>query len=255
MREGWEVNSLGEVCDIIGGGTPSKKNPAFYKGEIPWATVRDMTSEVLSKTEFCITQEAVKKSSTNIIPANNVVIATRVGLGKICLLDQDTAINQDLRGLVPKKSNINIRYLFRWLQSVAHLIEAEGTGATVKGVKLPFIKSLQIPLPPLPEQKRIVAILDEAFAGIAKSVANTEKNLANVRELFEGYLNDVFSKQGKEWSEKKLSSLSKIEYGYTASAKPDNGGIKFLRITDIQNGRVDWKKVPTCDIDPSHLAK
>lgn len=159
------------------------------------------------KTEFRITNEAVNKSSTNIIPANNVIIATRVGLGKICLLDKDTAINQDLRGVIPKKSNIDIRYLFRWFQSISHIIESEGTGATVKGVKLPFIKALKIPLPSLSEQKRIVAILDNVFAGIATALTNTEKNLANARELFESYQKSIFGENGEIWIQKKLGDI------------------------------------------------
>ena len=85
LPRGWEIKKLGEVCDVIGGGTPSKKNSKFYEGNILWATVRDMKSEILSDTEFKITEEAVKNSSTNIIPKGNVIIATRVGLGKVCL--------------------------------------------------------------------------------------------------------------------------------------------------------------------------
>ena len=100
MRNCWETKTIGDVCELIGGGTPSKMNEAFYKGDIPWATVRDMREDVITQTEFKITEDAVKKSSTNIIKANNVVIATRVGLGKVCLLNQDTAINQDLRGVM-----------------------------------------------------------------------------------------------------------------------------------------------------------
>lgn len=204
MREGWKISALGDVCDVIGGGTPSKRNPAFYEGNTPWATVRDMRNETLSKTEFHISQEAIIGSSTKIIPKQNVVIATRVGLGKVCLLEQDTAINQDLRGVIPKSKNIDVRFLFRWFQSIAKKIQAEGTGATVKGVKLPFIKSLQLPLPPLSEQKRIVATLDDAFTSIDAAIANTEKNLANARELFDSYLDSVFSQRGDGWVEKPL---------------------------------------------------
>lgn len=207
----WKIRVLGDVCDVIGGGTPSKKNDAFYQGNIPWATVRDMKNDVITKTDFSITEDAVINSSTNIIKANNVVIATRVGLGKVCIINQDTAINQDLRGIVPKNnSNLDVRFLFWWLKSVSRIIEGEGTGATVQGVKLPFVKSLQIPLPSLEEQKRIVAILDEAFAGIDAAIANTEKNLANARELFESYLDSVFTKQGEGWVEKKLSEVCGI---------------------------------------------
>lgn len=189
MKAGWQTKSLGDVCQLIGGGTPSKENAGYYIGDIAWATVRDMRSELIFETEFKITKEAVKDSATNIIPKGNVVIATRVGLGKICLVQQDTAINQDLRGIVPNDKNIlSVQFLFSWLKSISHKIVDEGTGATVQGVKLPFVKSLEIPIPPLAEQQRIVAILDQAFEGIAKARTNAEKNLQNARSLLESHL-------------------------------------------------------------------
>ena len=204
----WETKALGDVCNLVGGGTPSKKNEAYYEGHIPWATVRDMKHDVITQTQFKITEDAVKNSSTNIVKSDNVVIATRVGLGKVCLIKQDTAINQDLRGVVPTKPDeLTVMYLFWWLKSISHLIEKEGTGATVQGVKLPFVQSLQIPLPPLLEQKRIVTILDEAFAGISQVVANAEKNLTNARELFESYLNNVFTQKGDGWVEKPFGDI------------------------------------------------
>jgi type I restriction enzyme, S subunit len=206
MRKGWETKNLGDLCDVVGGGTPPKDKPAFYSGDIPWATVRDMRQDVITETEFRITKDAVKSSATNIIPSGNVVIATRVGLGKVCLLGQDTAINQDLRGIVPRSDKaLVIRYLYWWLKSIADVIVAEGTGATVQGVKLPFVKSLQIPVPPLAEQQRIVGLLDEAFEGLATAKANAEKNLQNARALFESHLQAVFTQSGPGWVETTLS--------------------------------------------------
>ena len=244
MRADWTSKPLGDICNVVGGGTPSKRNPAFYEGDIPWATVRDMREEVLSRTEFNISPEAVKSSATNVIPSGNVVIATRVGLGKVCLLSQATAINQDLRGIIPKSNNLDVRFLFRWLQSVSHIIQAEGTGATVKGVKLPFVKSLSMPLPPLPEQKRIVAILDEAFAGIATAVANTEKNLANARELFKSYLNAVVSLGGEGWHRTKLGLEIDLQTGFAFKSKgytKDVDGIRLLRGDNIIPGGIRWQ--------------
>jgi type I restriction enzyme, S subunit len=194
LKDGWKKKVLGEICDIVGGGTPSKAIASFYNGCIPWATVRDMQGDIIKITECTITEEAVKKSSTNIIPKGNVVIATRVGLGKVCLIEKDTAINQDLRGIIPKNNQqLSIRYLFQWLKSISNIIVEEGTGATVQGVKLPFIKGLQIPLPPLSEQQRIVTILDEAFAAITKAKDSAEQNLQNAKELFESYLQSIFN--------------------------------------------------------------
>jgi len=192
MKAGWKARSLGELCHVIGGGTPSKDKAEFYSGEIPWATVRDMRSELITETECKITSAAVKSSATNVIPSGNIVIATRVGLGKVCLLAQDTAINQDLRGIVPFDASVlAVRFLFWWLKSISDQIVAEGTGATVQGVKLHFVKSLQVPLPPLPEQQRIVTLLDEAFDGIATARAHAEKNLQNARAIFESVLDSI----------------------------------------------------------------
>ena len=101
----WKTVKLGDVCDLVGGGTPSKKNDDYYDGDIPWATVRDMNVEELTVTEHKITELGLKNSSSKVIPANNVIIASRVGLGKVCILRQDTAINQDLRGVIPKREN------------------------------------------------------------------------------------------------------------------------------------------------------
>lgn len=236
MKGGWQTKPLGEVCQVIGGGTPSKDRREYYVGKIPWATVRDMRSEVISETECKITMEAVRNSSTNIIPAGNVVIATRVGLGKVCMLGQDTAINQDLRGIIPNdQKTLSVRFLFSWLKSVKHLIVAEGTGATVQGVKLPFIKSLQVPIPPLPEQQRIVRILDEAFDGLTTATANAEKNLRNARVLLESYLQSIFTQRGKGWVDRTVGEIAHHSLGKMLDKSKNRGEAQpYLRNINVR---------------------
>ena len=237
-NSGWETKNLADLCDVVGGGTPPKDKPAFYSGDIPWATVRDMRQDVITETEFRITKDAVKSSATNIIPSGNVVIATRVGLGKVCLLGQDTAINQDLRGIVPRsEKTLAVRYLYWWLKSIADVIVAEGTGATVQGVKLPFVKSLPVPVPQLAEQQRIVGLLDEAFEGIATAKANAEKNLQNARALFESHLQSVFTQRGPGWVEKKLEDIAdadcSLSYGIVQPGEEFDEGMPIVRPTDL----------------------
>ena len=247
MRKGWETKNLGDLCDVVGGGTPPKDKPAFYSGDIPWATVRDMRQDVITETEFRITKDAVKSSATNIIPSGNVVIATRVGLGKVCLLGQDTAINQDLRGIVPRSDKaLVIRYLYWWLKSIADVIVAEGTGATVQGVKLPFVKSLQIPVPPLAEQQRIVGLLDEAFEGLATAKSNAEKNLQNARALFESHLQSVFTQRGPGWVATTLGEDIDLLAGFafkSAQYTNDDDDIQLLRGDNIIQGCLRWDDV------------
>jgi type I restriction enzyme S subunit len=114
---------------------------------------------------------------------------------------------------------------------------------------------MEIPLPPLAEQKRIVAILDEAFKGIDEAKANAEAKSKFTKTLFESHLQTIFTQQGAGWVERRLSELSQINYGYTESASPEKIGPHFLRITDIQDGVVDWSTVPYCSIDKADLPK
>jgi type I restriction enzyme S subunit len=237
MKEGWVIKKLGDVCDLIGGGTPSKGNINFYDGKIFWATVRDMKGDFINETEHKITDAAVKQSSTNIIPKGNVIIATRVGLGKVCLVENDTAINQDLKGIIPKrKTDLSVGYLFRWLKSISQQIIEEGTGATVQGVKLPFIKGLEIPLPPLPEQQRIVSILDKAFTAIDKAKAIAEINLKNAKELFESYLQGVFEKPKENWEVCNLETYIKlIDYRGRTPVKTESG-VRLITAKNVKLG-------------------
>jgi len=240
----WSMAKLGDVCNIVGGGTPSKSNNDYYGGGIPWATVRDMKQDLLSITELTITAEAIKNSSTNLIPSGTVITATRVGLGKVCVLQQDTAINQDLKAIIPKNNNLDKTFLYWWLKSVSYVIEAAGVGATVKGVRLAFVKSLEIPLPPIPEQKRIVAILDQAFAEIDQARANAQQNFNNARELFESYLQQVFSQRGEGWKVKSISEITTI-LGDGLHGTPrysENGDYYFINGNNLNDGVIKFKE-------------
>jgi len=153
---------LGELVDIKGGGTPDKSNSEYWNGEIPWASVKDFKKNTLDSTLDSITLLGAKNSATNVIPAGNIIIPTRMALGKVAINTIDLAINQDLKALSIKDNNVVDRdYLFRWLESQSSLIESEGKGATVKGITLPFLKGLNVPIPPLNEQKRIAAIFEK----------------------------------------------------------------------------------------------
>ena len=238
----WEKQSLGDVCNLTGGGTPSKSNDSFYQGDIPWVTVRDMKSHDIVDTTFKITNEAVTSSSTNVIPAGSVIIATRVGLGKVAIIKQDMAINQDIKAVIPKNKNLSTSYLYWWLRSKSQELIKAGTGATVQGVKLTFVNNLQITTPKIEEQKRIVAILDQAFADIDKARATAERNLKNARELFDRYLQQVFSQCGEGRKAVKLEELvtkdCSLSYGIVQPGLEFDGGLPVVRPTDLASDTI-----------------
>ena len=172
------TKTIGEVCRIVGGGTPSKKKPEYYEGDIPWASVRDMNVRVIRDTEYKITKTAVAESATNIIPKGEVVISTHVGLGKVCVLGRDTAINQDLKAVIPV-GDLSRWYLYYWFLSKADLLIANAKGATVKGVTVDFVKKLKINIPPLKRQAEVVAALD----AVQDLIDNSENQLTKFDQL------------------------------------------------------------------------
>lgn len=159
IPETWEWARLGNlVLKTIGGGTPSKSIPEYWNGSIPWASVKDLKSNIIDSTQDTITELGLEKSSSNLIEKGNLIVCTRMGLGKIAINQIPIAINQDLRALYfPKQLEKEyIIYYFKTLTLV-------GKGATVKGINLNELNSLLIPVPPLNEQRRIVSKIKKMF--------------------------------------------------------------------------------------------
>lgn len=193
LEEKYEKKQLNEIIKIIGGGTPSKANKEYWEnGTIKWVTVRDMNVDIIKETEFLITELGLKNSSSNIIPKNGIVIATRVGLGKVCYLEDNIAINQDLKGLIPNENLLNVRYLFNYFKNIEKFIISSGTGATVKGVKLDFIKELKISLPPLETQQKVVSYLDEISLKMENIKQIQKEKMQSLKELKASILDKAF---------------------------------------------------------------
>lgn len=157
----WAVCRLGDLAlTITGGGTPSKNHPAYWGGEIPWASVKDMKElKFLDDTEDYITEEGLKNSSSNLISPGRIIVCTRMGLGKIAINRVALAINQDLKALeLPKEVNSDFFLILFKTRAVT------GTGTTVSGIKQDQLLALPAALPPIEEQSRIVAKVDELMA-------------------------------------------------------------------------------------------
>jgi type I restriction-modification system DNA methylase subunit/restriction endonuclease S subunit len=170
----WEWVELESLCnDILSGGTPSTKVEAYWKGSIPWITSADIQGIYEINVRKFITEEAVENSTTKIIPANNIIVATRVGLGKLCLNKFDVCISQDCQGLIIKENVIPEFMLFA-LYNRVQSFKQESQGSTVQGVTKDHLKAIKIPLPPIEKQQEIVDFLNVQF-----------ETLTNIRRLKE----------------------------------------------------------------------
>ncbi|MEM3538454.1 MAG: restriction endonuclease subunit S [Nitrososphaerales archaeon] len=160
----WEVVKIREVAEkFISGGTPSTKEPKYWNGDIPWIRSVHLAKYFIDKTsiEQYITKEGLENSASNIVPRGNLIIATRVGIGKAAVNLIDVAINQDLTGIVIDKSQLDPLFAVWYLLSprISKLLESFGRGTTIKGIAQDYIKNLIIPLPSMKEQQKIAEIL------------------------------------------------------------------------------------------------
>lgn len=203
--------ALGEIVEIKGGGTPDKAVADYWNGEIPWASVKDFKSTSLDRTTDFITPAGVKNSATNIIPSGTIIVPTRMAVGKAAISTIDLAINQDLKALFPKKE-ADTRYLLHALLACGDQLERHATGATVKGITLDVLRSLKIPLPRLPEQRRIAGILDQADTLSRKRVEALTRLNALGRAIFYDMFGDPVT-NSKSLPTIKLSELGTLDRG------------------------------------------
>lgn len=246
LPESWELVPLGTVLsDIVGGGTPPKERAEYFQGNIPLMTVKDMKSRRPTATGFNITSEALANSSAKLVPRDTIIIATRMGLGKVVRAPFDTAINQDLKALFPA-DGLEKSFLENWLISIAHQLEGMGTGTTVKGIRLTDVTGLSFPLPPLPEQRRIVEKIETLFARLDKG----EEAVRQVQALLKRYRQSVLKAAvtGELTADWRAANRDRLEHGrdllarilkarretwkgrgrYKEPAPPDNSGLPDL---------------------------
>ncbi|BAQ63203.1 type I restriction-modification system (plasmid) [Geminocystis sp. NIES-3708] len=264
LPEGWQIKTLEELSEkITKGTTPTSIGFQFTNEGINFIKVETISSNgqfINSKLAYINSDchEALKRSQLH---KGDILFSIAGALGRTAIVTSKILpanTNQALAIIRLKSSDkIDKNFILIALSSgfLLEQIEKNRGGVAQQNLSLTQIKSFQIPIPPIEVQKRIVEILDEAFEGIDRAIALTKQNLLNARELFNSYLNNIFTNKGDDWVEKKLGDIANIYYGYTAKASQEPKGKKFLRITDIQNNKVDWTTVPYCDISDEDYVK
>jgi len=206
-----------------------------------------MKSEIVWDSVDHITHEAVAQSATSIIEPGAVLMVVRSGIlartVPIALAGRSLALNQDLKALCPGPS-IDSKFLYYLLESkMPELLSLVSRGATVHRLITDQIRDIEFCLPPLIEQRRIVAILDEAFEGIATAKAHAERNLRNARELFDARLQAVFAHRETEFPDAALADVCNIN-----SKLIDPRDDQFLDLPHVGAGNIESKTGALVDV-------
>ena len=215
MKKGWQTKTIGDVCDVMNGGTPKTGVLEYWDGNHRWITPAEMgkrLSPYVGDTERKITDLGLRDSSARMLPPNSVILSSRAPIGHLVINTEPMGTNQGCKGLIPR-SQIEHKFLYYYLSSIVDLLNSLGTGATFKELSGGKLKEVTVPVPPLAEQQRIVGLLDEAFEGLATAKANAEKNLRNARALFASHLQTVFTQGGPGWVTKTFGEVLEIRNG------------------------------------------
>ncbi|NCR75752.1 MAG: hypothetical protein GPI92_09150 [Microcystis aeruginosa K13-06] len=156
---------LGKICILHSGGTPRRSNNKYYGGNIPWAKIADLDTEngIVVDTEEYITVEGLQAINNRIFPKGSILLAMYGSIGKLAIAGRDISCNQAILGIqIKDKEHLDINYLRLWLTSIKATLEFQGRGVTQQNISKSIVEKLEIPLPPLEEQRRIAAILDKA---------------------------------------------------------------------------------------------
>ncbi|MCP5365870.1 MAG: restriction endonuclease subunit S [Hyphomicrobiales bacterium] len=251
MKAGWQTKTLAEACEFFNGLWKGEKEPFVNVGVI---RNTNFTKEGgLDDSDIAYLDVEVKKFEKRRLQFGDIILEKSGGgpkqpVGRVALFDKDDGLfsfsNFTSAIRVKNPSELDFRFLHKqlfWTYSsgVTEGLQNHSTG--IRNLDGNAYKAIQIAIPPLPEQHRIVALLDEAFDGIATAKANAEKNLQNARALFESHLQSVFTEQGKGWEKKTLEAIATTFSRGKSRHRPRNaphlfgGRVPFVQTGDIRN--------------------
>jgi len=250
MSKVWETKEMVEICDLITCGVAKK--PEYVDDGIPFLSAKNIKKgQVIWNNHKYISEKMHSELTKNNKPLKGDILYTRVGsFGEAAVVEEDVefSVFVSLTLIKPKPTYVDKYFLKYFLNSddVKKIAKNSISGSGVGNLNVGTVRKFRIPLPPLPQQKQIVAILDKAFAAIDTAKANAEQNLQNAKELFESYLQNVFENNGDDWEEKRFDDLTLdlLQGINTATDKTKFSltGVPILQAKEIGNKELNLAK-------------
>ena len=242
---GWPQIRLDDCCEIVGGATPSTSIAAYWDGDICWATPKDLSDlegAYISDTPRKLTTHGLANCGANILPAGSVLFSSRAPIGHVAVNTVPMATNQGFKSFIPQPGRVHAKFLYHWLRTNRAYLESLGNGATFKEVSKAVVSRIEVPLPPLPEQRRIAEVLDRAEALRAKRRAA----LAQLDTLTQSIFLDLFGDpvtNPKGWKVEKLGNfaerITKGESPKWQGFEYQDDGALFVTSENVRLGAID----------------
>ncbi len=260
LPKDWKWVKLGEVCHTTSGGTPSRREIKYYKGNIPWVKSGELDKGLITDTEEKISEEAVKNSSAKVFPKGTLLIALYgATIGKLAFLGVDAATNQAICGIYQNES-ISSKFLYNYLFYKKQKLVNQGIGGAQPNISQTILKNLDLPLPPKEAQQLIVSKIEELFSEVDKGneeLKTAQQQLKVYRQAvlkwaFEGKLTNENVKEGElreGWRQTKLGDyIRKIEAGKSFKCDerpPKENEVGVLKVSAVTWGEFDDEESKT----------
>lgn len=231
LPSGWRWARLEAVCKVASGSTPRTGVSEYWDGDIPWVTPTDLgrlDRPVLAATERRITAAGLASCAAQVVPPGTVIMSSRAPIGHLAVAEVACCTNQGCKSFVPTES-VDTWYLYFALKTAVPELKALGSGATFTEVSKTAVELFEIPVPPLSEQQRIAAILNEQMAAVERARATAEARLETAKALPAAYLRAVFnSPEAQRWARMKLGEVCDL---LPAKSIATDGDTEVLAIT------------------------
>jgi type I restriction enzyme S subunit len=226
---------LGSLCTFHSGGTPSKKVPRYFAGDIPWITGADIVGPVAKAARSFITAEAIRDSAANLVPAGTVLLVTRTSVGKVAIAGTALSFSQDITAISPDPKRLDSSYLIQFLRTRVGHFESMARGATIKGITRDVIAELPIPVPPIAKQRQIAAVLALAETLRATRIRTVSRLDTLTKAVFLEMFGDPITNPMR-WPQRRISEIGRVITGNTpprANAGNYGTAIEWIKSDNI----------------------
>lgn len=244
--------TLEDVCSIQSGGTPSRGAESYWGGSIPWAKISDLEASgdgYISDTEEHISEDGLDAIRGRIFDDGTLLFAMYGSVGKAAIVRGSISTNQAILGIKPDASRLDLNYLKFWLRSQQPKFDRDAQGVAQKNLSAGYVRSLEIPLPPLSEQKRIAAILDKADAIRCKRQQAIQLADDFLRTVFLDMFGDPVTNP-KGWEVREIGDLCDVQGGLQVSKKRAGLPVTapYLRVANVLRNRLDLTEIKEIEL-------
>lgn len=238
IPDGWEIKKMPDVVKWGSGGTPKATVKEYYEnGTIPWLIIGDLNNGIVTKSESKITELGLKKSSAKMIPAGTLLVAMYGSIGKLGITGMECCTNQAI-AYAKELYGVTTKYMFYFMAMMKSELISKGKGGTQKNISQTVLNSLEVIVPPIEEQERIVFRIEEMLSQLDDGVETLNKTKEQLKAYRQAVLQDAF----KNCDEKILirDICEHVTDGDHMPPPKTNEGIPFIMISNIENNRINW---------------